>query len=83
MSSVRIGMGDHISMSISGDTDSLSDETLNQGPLALFLRQQYNIAVARVIVLENVVPPNFICLCVSYYWLHLFHHIKACATLRL
>ena len=32
-------MGDHISMSIS--VDSHSDETLNQSPLALLLRQQY------------------------------------------
>ena len=28
-------------MSISGRGDSLSDETLNQGSLALLLRQQY------------------------------------------
>ena len=36
---VSFGMGDCISMSIS--VDSLLDETLNQGPLALLLKQQY------------------------------------------
>ena len=38
-SSVSFAMGDRISMSISGD--SLSDETLNRGPLALLLMRQY------------------------------------------
>ena len=37
--SVDIGMGDHTSMLISGD--SLSDETLNRGPLALLSQRQY------------------------------------------
>ena len=36
---VSTWMGDRISMSIS--VDSPSDETLNQGPLALLLRRQY------------------------------------------
>ena len=35
----RTGMGDRISMSISAD--SPSDETLNRGPLTLFLKRQY------------------------------------------
>ena len=36
---VHAWMGDRISMSIS--VDSPSDETLNQGPLVLLLRRQY------------------------------------------
>ena len=37
--SVSFGKGDRIDMAISGD--SLPDETLNRGPLALLLRRQY------------------------------------------
>ena len=49
-------MGDHISMSIS--VDSLSDETVNWGPLALLLRRQYESPLAIDKVQYSVLPSD-------------------------
>ena len=48
MASVGTKMGDRTSISIS--VDSPSDETLNRGPLALLLRQQYEFPLGINIV---------------------------------
>ena len=60
-------MGDRISMSISGD--SLSDETLNRGPLALHLWRQYEFPFEINIV-------QFSIFSIFQFSIHILYHIS-------